>query len=52
MKKFECIVRLRSETKKIIRYFSDSEHAFVWLQLEGYKVINVKELSERDLKHT
>ena len=44
MKKFECLVKRDGTTKKLIRYFSDSEHAFVWLELEGYKVFYVKEV--------
>lgn len=42
MKKFECIVKRGRIMTKIIRYFSDSIHAFAWLELEGYKVIGVK----------
>ena len=44
MKKYECIVSRYGITEKIIRYFSDPEHAWTWLELEGYKVIAVKEL--------
>lgn len=44
MKKYECLVRRYGITEKIIRYFSDSEHAWAWLELEGYKVIRIKEV--------
>lgn len=43
--KFECIVKQRGITIKIIRYFENIEYAFAWLELEGYKVISVKELT-------
>ena len=42
MKKYECIIKRDGITTKAIRYFSDSKYAFVWLALEGYKVISVK----------
>ncbi len=45
MKKFECLAKRDGTTKKFIRYFSDSEHAFAWLELEGYRVICIKELT-------
>ena len=42
MNKYECLVKRGNITEKIIRYFSTSEHAFAWLELEGYKVLSVK----------
>lgn len=44
MKKYECLVVSNRITEKIIRWFTDSEHAYAWLELEGYKVIQIKEL--------
>ena len=45
---FECLVTQRLScgkvTKKITRWFSDAEHAFVWLNLEGYKVHFLKQI--------
>lgn len=43
MKNFECLVKRDGVTIKFIRYFSDSEHAVKWFELEGYKVFYVKE---------
>jgi len=45
--KFECIVKDRKVYRKFIRYFSSVEAAFAWLELEGYKVISLKELPEK-----
>ena len=45
VKKFECLVKFRRITERIVRWFTDSEHAFKWLELEGYKVLQVKEMS-------
>ena len=45
MKKYECLVKRGKVTEKIIRYFTNSEHAFAWLELEGYRVFSIKELS-------
>ena len=45
MKKFECLVKFHRITERIVRWFTDSEHAFNWLELEGYKVLQVKEIS-------
>lgn len=42
MWKYECIVKRDGIVQKIIRYFTDSEHAFAWLELEGYKVYSIK----------
>lgn len=44
MPKFECIVKRNGILEKVIRCFTDSEHAFAWLELEGYKVVYLKEL--------
>lgn len=44
MKKYECLVKRGTVTEKIIRYFTNSEYAYVWLELEGYRVICIKEL--------
>jgi len=44
--KFECIVVDRGTYKKFIRDFTSVENAFAWLELEGYKVISLRELSE------
>lgn len=44
MKKFECLVKRGKVTEKIIRYFTDEERAFLWLELEGYKVIHLLKL--------
>ena len=45
---FECLVSQRlfygKVTKKIIRWFADAEHAFVWLNLEGYNVHFLKQI--------
>lgn len=46
---FECLVtqnllRCGKITKRIIRWFESEEYAFAWLELEGYKVISIKEL--------
>ena len=45
---FECIVTQKLSygqvTKKIIRWFSNSEHAFAWLELEGCKVHFIKQI--------
>ena len=45
MKKYECLVKRGGVTEKIIRYFTNSECAHVWLELEGYRVICIKELT-------
>lgn len=44
MKKYECLVKRGTATEKIIRYFTNSEYAYVWLELEGYRVFCIKEL--------
>ena len=46
MRKFECLVKRDRITEKIIRWFKSEEYAFAWLELEGYLVFYVKELSE------
>lgn len=46
MRKFECLVKRDRTTEKIIRWFKSEEYAFAWLELEGYLVFYVKELSE------
>ena len=45
--KFECIVVDRGVYKKFIRYYDSVELAFAWLELEGYKVISLRELPEK-----
>lgn len=45
MIKFECFVRRDRITKKIIRFFISQKYAFAWLELEGYKVLSIKQLS-------
>lgn len=44
MKKYECFVKRGTSTEKIIRYFTNSEYAYAWLELEGYRVFCIKEL--------
>ena len=43
MKKFECLVKRDGVTEKIVRYFTNSEQAFAWLELEGYRVYSIRE---------
>lgn len=45
MKKYECLVKRDGITEKIIRYFTNQERAFAWLELEGYHVFSLKELT-------
>lgn len=46
MKKFECLVKYKYNkvTERIIRWFDNSEAAFIWLELEGCHVIWVREI--------
>lgn len=44
MKKYECLVKRGTVTEKIVRYFTNYEFAFAWLELEGYRVFCIKEL--------
>lgn len=46
MKKFECLVKRDRITQKIVRYFDDAEAAFALLELEGYQVFSVRDLTE------
>ena len=46
MKKFECLVKRDRITQKIVRYFDDAEAAFAWLELEGYQVFSVRDLTK------
>lgn len=45
---FECLVTQQLScgkvTKRITRWFDDAEHAFAWLELEGYKVHFLKQI--------
>ena len=45
MKKYECVVKRGKTVEKIVRYFTSSEQAFAWLELEGYQVFSIKELT-------
>ena len=45
MIKFECLVNRDRITQKIIRFFTNQEYAFIWLELEGYKVLSIKQLN-------
>lgn len=41
---YECIVKRDGVISKIIRAFTSIQYAFAWLELEGYKIISIKEL--------
>lgn len=45
MIRFECLVTRNRITEKIIRFFTSQECAFAWLELEGYKVLSIKQLN-------
>lgn len=49
MKKYICLVERDKTVEKIIRYFKDSEHAFAWLELEGYRVFNIQYLEGEEM---
>jgi len=44
MPDFKCKVKLWNREKEIYRHFSDIEAAYYWLTLEGYEIIDVKEI--------
>lgn len=44
---FECLVERGGVLQKIIRFFSDAEYAYAWLEIEGYKVIRIKAIKEK-----
>lgn len=45
MIKYECLVSRNRITEKFIRFFTSQEYAFAWLELEGYKVLSIKQLT-------
>ena len=45
MIRFECLVVRDRVKEKTIRYYDDLESALVWLELEGYQVLNIRPLS-------
>ena len=44
MPDFKCKVKLWNREKEIYRHFSDEDTAYYWLTLEGYEIIDIKEV--------
>lgn len=45
---YKCLVQRSGIVKEITRWFENAEYAFAWLELEGYKVIRIREVSIRE----